>query len=583
MIDLEDSLSQGIPHGEAAAYFIRLRGTDKVATVADFERVLETLPEEDRVLLRKLANEPAQLPPTAQGQVMKPPSPAPLPAAASGQHGMKMASDKTDDAVGQSRGRAATSAHFERDSHRQSEKNRELGGRLAGAAAGGAAAHFGGKKNPLSTLVGVALGSHLGGKAGKRSGQVADAKRWDKEKSAAALKHAFDELGVPVGNPQLQGSAPPFAQPAQPGQPPRPAAGPPPVNTPPPAAIEPIIDPETQAFLEQEQAADAEAETAHLDMLRQKLQQAQSELQESKQLSDTLQQTQGQHDATLQQMQQQVADSFQQAAASQDEVLKNQQAAAAMRMAYQQLRGQVLQLAAADPPTLSPDAQALMAAQAAPNSAPSPQAGPAGQAPSPGAAPGAAPPEGETAVNQNAAGTSSDPVGESSPASTTGQKDQPSGGGDNKGSDSKVSLKIGQAAFAAVLKEASIRDMLGQLGQKALGALPHAAAGAAIGAGLGAGESFTSNEPLRQKVQQHEANPNRGLRDTMDLAQAKARLTMGEFAEQHPAAMMGAGALGGALLGAQHGPGVVDAVRQSGQQGGDIAKKIKLLITKGAA
>lgn len=582
MISLEDSLSQGIPLGEAASYLIRLRGTDKAASAEDVERALSALSAEDRALLLKQANEPMQLPPTGNGQVMKPPSPPPLPATASGTHGMKMAGGKSEDEVGKSRGRAATAAHFERDSHRQSEKNRELGGRLAGAAAGGAAAHFGGKKNPLSTLVGVALGSHLGGKAGKRSGQAADAKKWSKE--ASALKLAFDELG-PAGNPQLQGSAPPFAQGAPPpAQPPRPAGGMPPVNTPPPGAIEPQLDPETQAFLEQEQAADAEAETAHIEMLRQKLQQAQQELQQSQQSSESLQAAQAQHDQTLQQMQAQVSESFQQSAAAADETLKHQQSAAAMRMAFQQLRGKVLELAASDPPTLSPDAQAIMASQAAgPNSAPAPQQGPAGQAPSPGAAPGAAPPAGEEAVNQNAAGTSSDPAGESAPAGETGQKDQPGASGDNKGNDGgKISLKVGAAAFAAVLKEASIKDMLGQMGGKALAALPHAAAGAAIGAGMGAGEAFTSNEPLRQKVQQHEANPNRGLRDTMDLAQAKARLTVGEFGEKHPAAMMGAGALGGALLGAQHGPGVVNAVRESAQPASDIASKIKLLM-KGAA
>jgi len=560
MKSLEDVFSQGIPLGEAASFLMRLRGTDKTASVADLEAAVAALPEDERVEIQKMAEGMGMtLPSAAQGQVMKPaPAPA-LPPTAMGQNS-KVANDRQDDAIGRSRGRAATSAHFERQSHRSSEKNRELAGRLGGAAAGGAAAHFGGKKNPLSTLVGVALGSHLGGRVGKRSGQVADAKKWESEKKA--FDAALEEAGLA---PQ------PSAQ------------KPPPVNTPPPAAVEPQIDPQTQAYLQQEQAADAEAETAHIGMLREKLQQAQAELQESKTVSDTLQQTQAQHDATLQQMQQQVAESFQQAAGAQDEVLKNQQAAAAMRMAFQQLRGKVLELAASDPPTLSPDAQALMAAAAAPPTAgaPTPQQGPANQAGSPGAAPGAAPPAGDEAVNQNASSTSSDPVGESSPSGQTGQKDQPSSGGDNKGSESsgsKVSLKIGAAAFAEVMKEASLGDFIAQHGYAAAARLPHAAAGAALGAGLGAGESFTSNEPLKQRIQGLEGKKERGLRDTLDLAQLRARHTVGEFAQEHPGAMMGAGALGGALLGAQHGPSLVDAAKQSVQQGGDIAKKIKIMI-----
>jgi hypothetical protein len=58
---------------------------------------------------------------------------------------------------------------------------------------------------------------------------------------------------------------------------------------------------------------------------------------------------------------------------------------------------------------------------------------------------------------------------------------------------------------------------------------------------------------------------------------------MGEFAEKHPAAMMGAGAIGGALTGATQGPGFVDSARRSGEHIGNIAGHIKTLVTKGAA
>jgi hypothetical protein len=74
-----------------------------------------------------------------------------------------------------------------------------------------------------------------------------------------------------------------------------------------------------------------------------------------------------------------------------------------MRMAYQQLRGQVLQIASNDPPALSSDAAALSAAStaAAPQSGPEAkgpaEAGPAGKAPSPGT-PNTPAPEGEETV-----------------------------------------------------------------------------------------------------------------------------------------------------------------------------------------
>ena len=145
-----------------------------------------------------------------------------------------------------------------------------------------------------------------------------------------------------------------------------------------------------------------------------------------------------------------------------------------------------------------------------------------------------------------------------SPASQQGQQDQT---GDAKIPGKEVLSHY--LPFVGSVKAAALRDFIAQhLG--ALGkALPHAAVGAGIGAGLGAAESFTSTEPARQRVQELEGKENRGFGDTLDLAQNKARLTVGEFAGAHPALMMGMGALGGGITGLTQGPGLVDSVRRS--------------------
>jgi hypothetical protein len=608
-MNLEETLAQGIPHAEAADYFIRLRGRDKLAALSpvDFEAGLAELSSEERAELIKgatashlaastagavkraqMAPMPAPaLPATGMGKNVVEATPPPLPATGLGQNA-KMAglSEKHEDEAGRSRGRAATAAHFEREKHRQHERREEFGGRAVGGVAGGAASRAFKKKHPFTTLASVALGSHFGGKAGKRLGQSFDKKEWEK-KHAEAFKLALDAAGMTGGAPQP--AAPAVGQP--PGAPPAPQEQ--------PHGVEPLLDPETQAYLEQEQAGEAEAEQMHADMLRQKLQEAQAELQMAQQTAQSAQEQQASHDQQLQTMQQQIADATTRSTQAQDQVLQNQQAASAMRMAFQQLRGQVLQLAASDPPMMSSDAQALLASQQPPTQ-PSPdgqppvQQGPANQAGAPGTAPGAAPPSGEADANQPAAGGATGPE-TAAATGEKGEKEQPSGGGDNKGSESKsVALKVGHASralkeaaaellpFVGRGKTAALKDFFASQASKALAVLPHAAVGGVIGAGLGAGEVYTSNEPLRQKVQGLEAKKDRGFGDTMSLAQAKARLTIGEFAAEHPKTMMGMGALGGALIGAAEGPGLVSSVRRSGEHVGNIARHVKTLM-KGAA
>jgi hypothetical protein len=92
-----------------------------------------------------------------------------------------------------------------------------------------------------------------------------------------------------------------------------------------------------------------------------------------------------------------------------------------------------------------------------------------------------------------------------------------------------------------------------------------------------------SNEPLRQKIEALEANPDRGAKDTMNLAQLRARYTIGEFEAKHPGVAAGLGALGGARLGLTKGPAYVAAVRSVPGKARDIVGGLKDVFAKGAA
>ena len=55
MNQLETFLQQPLPQGEAAAFFIRLKGGEKNASVREAFAQLETLPEEERAEILKQA------------------------------------------------------------------------------------------------------------------------------------------------------------------------------------------------------------------------------------------------------------------------------------------------------------------------------------------------------------------------------------------------------------------------------------------------------------------------------------------------------------------------------------------------
>lgn len=417
-MDFEAHLLNGIPHTEAAEFFLRVRGKDKLAVdAAAFNAALAELPEAERAELLKSASALAEkvevpgrlkkanmggampgsataLPATARGQNMSPAPPTPLPPTAMGQQSMKMgAAEKGPDEVGKERARASVAAEFEKEKHHKHETSGALLGRLAGAAAGGAAMHRAGHGNPLATLGGVALGHHMGGSFGKEMGARAD--RVEHDKHASAFKLALDSMGLGDSGRGQQ-----MAQQAAPEEP-GPAAVPAPSQ-----GVEPRVPAAVQAFLEAQRAGDVAAEQSQAEFLRQKLEEARAGQTAAEEQSAALQEQQAAHDAQQAEIQQQVQDSIAQAAQAQDQVLQEQQAAAAMRMAFQQLRGQVLQIASTDPPALSSDAAALSAAstQAAPQSGPEaagpPQRGPAGQAPSPGTPNTPAPLGDETVTDQ---------------------------------------------------------------------------------------------------------------------------------------------------------------------------------------
>jgi hypothetical protein len=432
MNTFESHLLNGIPQNEAAEYFLRIRGRDKLAVDAvAFEAAIADLPEAERNDLLKQANMmapgggSAALPQTAKGMNMAPPTPTPLPPTAMGQQPMKMASDKSPDDVGKERGRASVAAEFEKEKHHSGENSGSLMGRLGGAALGGGAMHRYGHGNPLATLGGVALGAHMGGQVGKSLGAHQDRKNF--EKGAAAFKLALDSMGMTDSGmaPQMAQQPAPQAKQTATGVTPSPEAQIPQEMQSPQqgeqGGIEAQIPPAVQQYLQAQQAGDQAAEQGHADFLRQKLDEAHAAQQAAEESAAGLQEAQAMHEQEQAQVQQQVQESIQQASQAQDQVLQEQQAAAAMRMAYQQLRGQVLQIVSSDPPSLSSDAAAMSAAASA-SSAPAPQAGPAGQAPNPGVSGGNVAPEGDATVS--APTTPNEPMmANAQPASQTGTKE----------------------------------------------------------------------------------------------------------------------------------------------------------------
>jgi hypothetical protein len=488
---------------------------------------------------------PPALPATATGQQMPAPAPITLPSTAMGANTVKAAaSDKSPEEVGKERARASLSAEHEKAEAHKREHAGGLAGSLTGAALGGAAAHHYGKGNALGTIAGIMAGHHIAGKTGREIGAIADrhaheknAAAVDMSKLGAALKRAFEE----VQNAGMGMGASSPVDPQQAAQ----ALDQPPAK---PVPVQPALDAATQQYLQLQQAQSEATDASAVQFYQQKLEELKAQMEQATQENQQLQQGQAMHEQELAQIQAQVASSTQQAMAASDQVLKEQQGAAAIRMAYQQLRGQILNTVSSDPPMMSSDAAAMAAAStgqagAAPGGAPTPDGGatpapagaggPAGQAPAPGTPPGSPAPEGDPTVpNADGIAASKPMMDTAQPATAVGQKDQ---------------QKVG-SAVAAAFKELKSRA-------------PHAAAGAALGAVAGAAETRHSGKGTKETHDKLEAKSDRGYSDTKALGKAKGKLLLSDYAKQHPGKFITRSALAGGAMGGALGPEFVKGLK----------------------
>ena len=402
-----------------------------------------------------------------------------------------------------------------------------LGGGLMGAAWGNHVA----KNNHqttrrLATAVGAlagggagAIGAHLGSQARlRRAEQAAE------EKRAAAFKRAAAELmAASAGElPPQQGTT---------------------------VGSQLQADPNTSAYLQNEMEGQAAQEQNEAEFYKQRFMEAQQQLEAATQASEQaaaqaqqLQQQAEQNQMALSsaqsQAQQTSALAMQQVMQAGDEKLKEQMQAAQMRMAFQDLRGQLLNLASQEPPAqvlidpsaMGPQAGAAAGTQAMGGQPPAetqPQdaaSAPAGQAPDAQAAPGQPGPGGAQTVNEG--GEASEPAGK------------------------------GKGSTSVTVKQGSFRD-------HALGA----GLGALVGGGvtaLEAGGGDGMREGLRKKISVLEQEQN-SFPQAMRLVANKALLGASEAASAHPVGATIVGSLAGAGIGAATEPAVRSLV-ESGRR-----------------
>ena len=455
------------------------------------------------------------------------------------EHGTKTAaSEKTPEEVGKERARASLSAEKEKAEAHKREHGGGLMGSITGAALGGYASHRYGKGNPLATIAGAAVGHHIAGKTGREVGAVMD--RHAKTASVSdrlgmAVKRAFEEVqnaGMGMGP-----SSP--VDPQQAAQ----ALDQPPAK---PTPVTPAVDQATQQYLATQQELNQATDASAVQFYQEQLAAAKEQLEAAQQEAQQLQQSQAMHEQELAQIQTQVADSTQKAMMASDQVLKEQQGAAAMRMAYQQLRGQILNTVSSDPPSMSPDQAAMSAAStgAAPSSAPSPTSGPAGQAPSPGTPPGSPAPEGDATVpNADGIAMSKPMMDTAQPSTATGQKEQTG--------DAKTPQK--EVLAAAVSKMT-----------KAVGALkkhgPGAAAGAVLGAGTGHYETRRDVSHVKDVEKELDNKKDKSFSESRRLGAAKAELATDDYAKRNPGKFTAMSAAAGGVAGGFVGPKMKDNI-----------------------
>ena len=575
MNSFERGLHQSIPFQEAADFFLKLKyGASPEAKFA----------ERDAALLRdRLKQANAMMgglgasPGAAGGAMGTPPAPAsmapavppPLPQAGKGMNmtGAKLASYHED--VGKSRAQVGLAQKFEKHEYTRGERALGNVGGLLGAAAGGVLGHKLGK-NPATSAAGVLTGYALGKAHGKSLGTSLDSRAFKRGQNLH--KHAEGEVFD-------EGSQPP---------------------------PDPGVD--MREYLAAEEQGRAAEQENHAEFLRARLQQAYAELQSAKdmatssqQMAEQLQQMQATHEQQLTAAQQQSQLATQaamqnveqahslalkatsQALQAKDDAISTHQMAAQMRMAYQDMRGSIMDAVGQD--AAAPIGEAIKQQGAAAQSVPvdpgaDPNAGGAG--PDPGGE--GVPKEGgdtpnpqnvnKDALPQEQAGSSGAPGAAAPPASAPPTGDAfanqanasaGSSGSPFDGQDPKPTLQVGTLAQPGVggsAKQASIpwqpiiQSAVGHLKERA----PYIAGGAAVGAVLPQIEARRGHDDLREKVRTLEGN-EKSFGNTLNLAQAKIRLAVGELSEEHPNMASAAGALVGGATGAMAGPDILKGLR----------------------
>ena len=477
-----------------------------------------------------------------------PPPPAPLPATGMGKQAKE---ERSPEDTGKERARASLSAEFEKEKGHKHERGMDLAGKFTGAALGGYGMHRYGKGNPLATLGGAALGSHLGGKYYSEVGRTMDARAH--EKSAAALfKMALDSLSPAGGAPALGGGGAEEAPPEEEGVPQQ----------------APQMDPAFAQYMQQEsqgQAAEKQQEEA---FYKQKFEAANQQLQAANQQMSSLQQ---QADATgeAQQQTMQQAQQMQQAAMSnaqaahqaatqamqqsmqaQQESIQQAQLAVGMRDSVHAMRQGLLQMVQQQlPPATPAETQAIQADQqaAAMGQPPGAPGGAPGQDNSQQPGPDGAPQDPNQAGQPGASPDAGTPPASATPGDGSGAGTSPSAGAGATPTMEGAQPQGEQGMQQQPPKTASAHDKL-------VGAI----LGGTVGGVGGAVASQMSNDPLRAKVKELEAKDQAGggFINAMSLAQAKARLAVNEFGERHPIAGSAITAGMGAGFGARALPAV---------------------------
>jgi len=310
-----------------------------------------------------------------------------------------------------------------------------------------------------------------------------------------------------------------------------------------------------QGYVQGEQEAAAGQEQNELGFYRQKMQEAVQQLQaqqaEAQQTQQHVAELEQQAQASEQQQaqyQQMVSSATQESVAARDEVIREQQASAAMRIAYQQLRGELLNVASKEPPSTE-----MLAEQAAMTSGPAP-----------GAMPGADPTQTDPAAGGDPAaqgGGAPAPGGEQAPAGAPAAGQDPAMQKAPAAPAAPAAPKPATpkpAAPAAAGAQKTAHPFVDQVKKIA----PHALAGAALGAGVETAYAHKGSDPLREKIKHLEAKPGKSFSGSLNLAQAKARLAVADAVDKHPKAALLSGILAGGVEGAISGPRIVGDLRK---------------------